>query len=126
MPSHYWAKDAAPFKEALPLTLQPNEFTKTYMIVPEDLRGADLNVTAELRVDLTGISEQSRPVILFGSANFGVQSSNRPVADVRRFTCRVPLQAISQGKNRIMVKAADTGAKLVGVELWIQRGNETD
>lgn len=121
MPSHFWAKDAADFTQALPLSLKPNEMTRTYMFVPEDLRGADISVTAELRVDFTGLRDDSTPVILFGSANFGPQSDGRRVADVRRFTCRVPLQAITQGKNRVMVSVADAGAKLVGAELWIQR-----
>lgn len=121
MPSHYWAKDAADFTQALPLPLEQNEFTRTYMTVPEDFRGADISVTAELRVDFTGLSESSTPTVLFGSANFGPRSDGRPVAGVRRFTCRVPLQAISQGRNRVMVKVADAGAKLAGAELWIRR-----
>ena len=122
MPQHYWAKDAAEFSSALPLPLTPNEFTRTYMTVPEDLRGADISVTAEVRVDFTGLSEDTRPTILFGSANFGPQSGGKGIAGVRRFTCRVPLQAISQGRNRVMVKVADQDATLAGVELWIRRG----
>jgi hypothetical protein len=121
MPSHYWAKDAAEFSGALPLSLQPDEMTRTFMIVPEDLRGADISVTAELRIDFTGLKENSRPTILFGSANFGTQSGGKEIAGVRRFTCAVPLQAISKGRNRVMVKVAEKGAKLAGVELWIRR-----
>lgn len=121
MPSHYWAKDAADFAGALPLSLKPNEFTRTYMTVPEDLRGADISVSAEVRVDFTGLSKDAEPTILFGSANFGPQSGGEDVAGVRRFTCRVPLQAISKGRNRVMVKVADKDAKLAGVELWIRR-----
>lgn len=121
MPAHYWAKDAADFSRALPLPLKPNEFTRTFMVVPEDFRGADISVTAEVRVDFTGLTEDSKPTILFGSANFGPQSGGKEVAGVRRFTCRVPVQAISQGKNRVMVKVADEGAKLAGAELWIRR-----
>ena len=122
MPQHYWAKDAAEYSGALPLALKPGEFTQTYMIVPEDLRGADISVTAEVRVDFTGLSENTEPTVLFGSANFGPQSGGKDVAGVRRFTCRVPLQAISQGRNRVMVKVDDPDAKLAGVELWIRRG----
>lgn len=121
MPSHYWAKDAADYSRALPLPLKPNEFTQTYMIVPEDLRGSDISVTAEVRVDFTGLSKNSEPTILFGSANFGPQTDGQEIAGVRRFTCRVPLQAISEGRNRVMVKVAQAGAKLAGVELWIKR-----
>ena len=91
------------------------------MIVPEDLRGADISVTAELRVDLVGLSKDSRPTILFGSANFGPQPAGKEIAGVQRYTCRVPLQAITQGKNRIMVKVAEQDAKLAGAELWIRR-----
>lgn len=121
MPTHFWAKDAAEFSHALPLPLKPNEFTRTYMVVPEDLRGADISVTAEVRVDFTGLAKDSQPEILFGSANFGPRSDGKDVAGIRRFTCPVPLQAISQGINRVMVKVADEGAKLAGVELWIRR-----
>lgn len=121
MPSHYWSKDAAEFSDALPLTLQPGEFNRTYMIVPEDLRGADISVSAELRVDFTGLSADSTPTILFGSANFGPQSDGQEVAGVRRFTVRIPLQSISQGRNRVMVKVAEDDAKLAGVELWVRR-----
>jgi hypothetical protein len=121
MPSHYWAKDAADYSRALPLPLKPNDFTRTYMIVPEDLRGSDISVTAEVRVDFTSLSKDSQPTILFGSANFGPQSDGLEVAGVRRFTCRVPLQAISKGRNRVMVKVAEDGVKLAGVELWIRR-----
>ena len=122
MPQHYWAKDAAEYSTALPLSLKPGEFTRTYMVVPEDLRGADITVTAEVRVDFTGLSDNAEPTVLFGSANFGPQSGGKDVAGVRRFTCRVPLQAISQGRNRVMVKVGDSDAKLAGVELWIRRG----
>ena len=121
MPSHYWAKDAADYSRALPLPLKSNEFTQTYMIVPEDLRGSDISVTAEVQVDFTGLSKDSEPTILFGSANFGPQADGQEIAGVRRFNCRVPLQAISKGRNRVMVKVAEVGAKLVGVELWIKR-----
>lgn len=121
MPTHFWAKDAEEFPNALPLPLKANDFTETYMIVPEDLRGADIRVTAELRVDFTGLSPDSRPTILFGSANFGPQADSKEVAGVRRYSCRVPLQAISQGRNRVMVKVAESAAQLAGVELWIRR-----
>jgi hypothetical protein len=121
MPSHYWAKDAADYSRALPLTLKPDEFTQTYMIVPDDLRGSDISVTAEVRLDFTGLSKDSEPTILFGSANFGPQTDGQEIAGVRRFICRVPLQAISKGRNRVMVKVAGARAKLVGVELWIKR-----
>lgn len=121
MPPHFWAKDAEEFCSALPLPLKPNAFTETYMIVPEDLREADINVTAELQVDFTGLSQDARPTVLFGSANFGPQSDGKEVAGVRRYTCRVPLQAIAQGKNRVMVKIGDEDSKLAGVELWIRR-----
>lgn len=122
MPSHYWAKDAADFSTALPLPLVPNEYTRTYMTVPEDLSGADIGVTAEVRIDLVGLSKDSEPQILFGSANFGPQKNGQDVAGVRRFTCRVPVQAISKGRNRVMAKVQEAGAKLAGVELWIRRG----
>jgi hypothetical protein len=91
------------------------------MIVPEDLRGSDISVTAEVRIDFTGLSKDSEPTILFGSANFGPQTDGQEIAGVRRFICRVPLQAISKGRNRVMVKVAEAGTKLVGVELWINR-----
>lgn len=124
MPSHFWAKDAEEFSGALPLSLTPNDFTQTYMIVPEDLSDADISVTAELRVDLVGLAKDSRPEILFGSANFGPQPPGTQIAGVQRYTCRVPLQAITKGKNRIMVKVAEKdaiGKKIAGVELWIRR-----
>jgi len=121
MPSHYWSKDAADFSAALPLPLKPGEYTRTYMTVPEDLRGADISVTAEVRVDFAGLSQDSQPEILFGSANFGPQSSGTELAGIRRFTCRVPLQAVSQGRNRVMVKVPDQMARLAGAELWIRR-----
>lgn len=122
MPAHFWAKDAADYSAALPLDLAPNEFTRTYLTVPEDFRGADLSVSAELRIDFTGLSETSQPTVLFGSANFGPQKNGQAVAGVRRFTCRVPVQSIAKGRNRVMAKVADEGAKLAGVELWIRRG----
>lgn len=121
MPTHYWAQDAEESSNALPLPLTARDFTQTYMVVPEDLRGADIQVTAELRVDFTGLSPDSRPMILFGSANFGPQSDSQEIAGVRRYTCQVPLQAISQGKNRVMVNVEEANAKLAGVELWIRR-----
>ncbi len=121
MPSHYWAKDAEEFTDALPISLSPNDFTQTNMIVPEDLRGADIHVTAELRVDFTGLAKDSRPTILFGSANFGPQLEGKEIAGVQRYCCPVPLQAITLGKNRVMVKVVESGAKLAGVELWIRR-----
>jgi hypothetical protein len=43
------------------------------------------------------------------------------VGDARRYVCRVPIQAIEPGPNRVMVKTKATGAKLVGAELWIRR-----
>jgi hypothetical protein len=121
MPAHFWSKDAADFSKALPLTLQPNEYERTSLYVPEDLRGADFDVTAELRVDFTGLAEDSKPEILFGSANFGPTSDGEQVAGVRRYLCQVPVQAISQGNNRVMVKTKANGANLAGAELWIRR-----
>jgi len=121
MPSHFWAKDVANFAQALPLSLRPNEFERRYLHVPEDLSEAGFDVTAELRVDFTGLDEESTPEILFGSANFGPTGGSEQVAGVRRFVCRVPLQAIQQGANRVMVKTKAEEAKLVGAELWIRR-----
>ena len=121
MPTHYWAKDAADFAKALPLPLTAHEYVQTSMLVPEDLRGAGFDVTAELRVDFTGLAAESTPEILFGSANFGPTAGGERFADVHRYVCAVPLQSISQGPNRVMVKVKESGAALVGAELWIQR-----
>ncbi len=121
MPAHYWAKDVAEYSQALPLSLQANTFERRSLYVPEDFSGAGFNVTAELRVDFTGLTKDSTPEILFGSANFGPTGGGKKVADVRRYVCRVPLQAIRPGPNRVMVKTKATGAKLVGAELWIRR-----
>ncbi|MBC8353707.1 MAG: hypothetical protein H8E66_17045 [Planctomycetes bacterium] len=121
MPAHYWAKDAADFSNALPLPLKANEYERTSLHVPEDLRGAGFNVTAELRVDFTGLTAESTPEILFGSANFGPTAGGEQIADVRRYVCKVPVQSIGQGANRVMVKTKESGAKLAGAELWIQR-----
>ena len=121
MPAHYWAKDVADYSQALPISLQANEFERCQLHVPEDLGGAGFDVMAELRVDFTGLDEESTPEILFGSANFGPTAGGKTVAGVRRYVCQVPLQAIQQGANRVMVKTKATGAKLVGAELWIRR-----
>jgi hypothetical protein len=121
MPSHYWAKDVAHYSDALPLDLKANEFTRCYLHVPEDLSGAGFGVTAELRVDFTGLKANSEPEILFGSANFGPTADGKKIADIQRYVCPVPLQAIQRGRNRVMVKTAETQAKLVGAELWIRR-----
>ncbi len=121
MPAHYWAQDAADFSNALPLPLKPNEYERTALVVPEDLRGAGFGVTAELRVDFSGLTDQSVPEILFGSANFGPTVDGQPIAKVRRYVCKVPVQSISQGANRVMVKTKESGAKLAGAELWIRR-----
>jgi len=121
MPAHYWAKDVADFTAALPLTLKANEYERTSLVVPEDLRQAGFDVTAELRVDFTGLNAESTPEILFGSANFGPTGEGRQVAGVRRYTCAVPVQSIVQGENRVMVKTSESGAKLAGAELWIRR-----
>jgi hypothetical protein len=121
MPAHYWAKDVAEYSQALPLPLQANKFERRSLYVPEDFSDAGFNVTAELRVDFTGLTKENTPEILFGSANFGPTGGGKKVADVRRYVCRVPLQAIRPGTNRVMVKTDATGAKLVGAELWIRR-----
>jgi hypothetical protein len=121
MPSHYWAKDVAEFSQALPMALKPNEFERRSLMVPEDLSGASFDVTAELRVDFKGLKPDSTPEILFGSANFGPTGGGKKVNDVQRYTCKVPIQAISLGANRVMVKTGETGASLIGAELWIQR-----
>jgi len=121
MPIHYWAKDVAEYSKALPLSLKPNEFARRYMVVPEDLSGAGFDVTAELRVEFTGLKPDATPELLFGSANFGPTGGGKKVANVMRFTHPVPLQAIRQGANRVMVKTKASGAKLVGAELWIKR-----
>ena len=121
MPSHYWAKDVAEFTQALPMALKANEFERRSLIVPEDLSGAGFDVTAELRVDFTGLKKDSTPEILFGSANFGPTGGSKQVHGVYRYTCPVPLQAIQQGANRVMVKTKETGASLIGAELWIKR-----
>ena len=121
MPAHYWAKDVAEYSQALPLPLQANEFERRSLHVPEDFSGASFDVTAELRVDFTGLTPESTPEILFGSANFGPTGGGEQVADVRRYVCQVPLQAIQPGANRVMVKTSATGAMLVGAELWIRR-----
>jgi hypothetical protein len=121
MPSHYWAKDAADFSKALPLVLKANEFERSSLEVPEDLSGVGFEVTAELRVDFTGLDEEDAPEILFGSANFGPTGGSTKVAGVRRYVCKVPVQAIKQGANRVMVKTKKDGVKLVGAELWIRR-----
>jgi hypothetical protein len=121
MPAHYWAKDAADFTTALPLPLKANEYERTSLNVPEDLRGAGFDVTAELRVDFTGLTAESAPEILFGSANFGPTAEGEQIADVRRYVCEVPIQSIGQGANRVMVKTKESGAKLAGAELWIRR-----
>ena len=121
MPSHYWSKDAADFSQALPLPLTANKFERRSMLVPEDFSGAGFDVSAELRVDFTGLDQDSTPEILFGSANFGPTDGGTPFGDTQRYVCRVPLQSIQQGANRVMVKTTKTGAKLVGAELWIRR-----
>ena len=121
MPSHYWAKDVAEFTQALPMPLKANEFERRSLMVPEDLSGAGFDVTAELRVDFTGLKKESTPEILFGSANFGPTGGGKKVNHVQRYTCPVPMQAISQGANRVMVKTKETGASLIGAELWINR-----
>ena len=121
MPSHYWAKDAADFSKALPLSLKAGEYGRTSLYVPEDLSGAGFEVMAELRVDFTGLPAGSTPEILFGSANFGPTKGGQEVGAARRYVCPVPLQAIRQGPNRVMVKTKQDGAKLVGAELWIRR-----
>jgi hypothetical protein len=121
MPAHYWSKDVAEFSKALPLTLKANQFERTSLFVPEDLRGAGFNVTAELRVDFTGLDTESTPQILFGSANFGTRRNGKKVADIQRYVCQVPLSAIKKGPNRVMVKTKVSGAKLAGAELWIRR-----
>jgi len=121
MPAHYWSKDAADYSAALPLPLKANEYNRTSLVVPENLRGAGFDVTAELRVDFTGLTGESAPEILFGSANFGPTTEGKQIADIRRFVCRVPVQSITQGANRVMVKTKESGAKLAGAELWIHR-----
>ena len=121
MPSHYWAKDVSDFSQALPMPLKANEFERRSLMVPEDLSGAGFDVTAELRVDFTGLKKESTPEILFGSANFGPTGGGKKVTGVHRFTCKVPVQAIKQGANRVMVKTRETGASLIGAELWIKR-----
>jgi hypothetical protein len=121
MPAHYWAKGAADFSLALPLPLKANEYERTSLYVPEDLRGAGFDVTAELRVDFAGLTAESTPEILFGSANFGPTSEGEQIADIRRYVCKVPVQSITQGANRVMVKTKASGAKLAGAELWIHR-----
>jgi hypothetical protein len=121
MPAHFWAKDVAEYSKALPLSLQANTFERRSLHVPEDFSGAGFDVTAELRVDFTGLAAESSPEILFGSANFGPVGGGKKIAGTRRYVCRVPLQAIRQGANRVMVKTQATGAKLVGAELWIRR-----
>jgi len=121
MPAHHWAKDVAEFSKALPVALKPNEFHQRPLHVPEDFSGVGFDVTAELRVDFTGLKKESTPEILFGSANFGPTGGGKKVTGVHRFTCKVPVQAIKQGANRVMVKTRETGASLIGAELWIQR-----
>ena len=121
MPAHYWSKGAADYSGALPLPLKANEYNRTSLIVPENLRGAGFQVTAELRVDFTGLTAESAPEILFGSANFGPTGEGEQIADIRRYVCKVPVQSIRQGANRVMVKAKESGAKLAGAELWIHR-----
>ena len=121
MPSHYWAKDVAGFSQALPIVLRPNEFQHRSLHVPEDLSGVGFNVSAELHVDFTGLKKESTPEILFGSANFGPTGGGTKVNDVQRYTCKVPMQAIRQGANRVMVKTTESGTSLIGAELWIRR-----
>ena len=121
MPAHHWAKDVAEFSKALPLALKPNKFQQRFLHVPEDLSGVGFNVTAELRVDFTGLKKESTPEILFDSANFGPTGGGKKVHGVRRYTCKVPVQAIKRGANRVMVKTQETGASLIGAELWIRR-----
>ena len=121
MPAHFWSKDVADFSRALPLPLRANEYERTSLYVPEDLRGAGFDVTAELRVDFTGLTAESTPEILFGSANFGPTANGKNIGDVRRYFCNVPVQSISQGANRVMVKSQESDAQLAGAELWIQR-----
>ena len=103
------------------MALKPNEFERRSLMVPEDLSGAGFGVTAELRVDFKGLKPDSTPEILFGSANFGPTGGGKKISDVQRYTCKVPMQAISQGANRVMVKTGETGASLIGAELWIKR-----
>ncbi|MDP6447799.1 MAG: hypothetical protein QF805_28650, partial [Pirellulaceae bacterium] len=61
MPAHYWAKDAAEYSQSLPLALKANEFVRTSMHVSEDVRQAGFDVTAELRLDFTGLDADSQP-----------------------------------------------------------------
>jgi hypothetical protein len=121
MPSHYWAKDVTDFSQALPMALKANEFERRSLMVPEDLTGVGFDVRAELRVDFKGLKKESRPEILFGSANFGPTAAGKKVNNVQRYVCQVPVQAIRRGANRVMVKTKETGASLIGAELWIQR-----
>ena len=120
MPSHYWAKDVEEFSTALPVELQPQEYTRLYMQVAEDLRGAGFGVTAELRVDFTGLPRDAEVEVLYGSRNFGTQSGGEQVAEVRRFVLPVPIAAIQEGANRVMVRTARAGVQLAGAELWIK------
>ncbi len=121
MPSHYWAKDAAAFAKALPLPLKADTFERTSLYVPEDLSDAGFDVTAELRVDFTGLDAASTPEILFGAANFGPTGGGQPMGESLRFVCPVPMQEIATGPNRVMVRTKARGAKLVGAELWVKR-----
>ena len=121
MPSHYWANDVEEFSRALPVELTPREYTRLAMGVAEDLRGADLGVTAELRVDFTGLPPDAEVEVLYGSRNFGTQTGGQQVAKVRRFVLPVPITAIREGANRVMVRTDQAGVKLAGAELWIKR-----
>jgi len=103
------------------LPLPADEYAQTSLHVPEDLREAGFDVTAELRVDFTGLTAASTPEILFGSANFGPTADGQQIADIRRYRCQVPVQSIGQGANRVMVKVQESSAKLAGAELWIHR-----
>jgi len=92
------------------------------MGVAEDLRGAGFGVTAELRVDFTGLPHDAEVEVLYGSRNFGAQSGGQQIADVRRFVLDVPVPAIRQGANRVMVRTNQVGVKLAGAELWVKKG----
>jgi hypothetical protein len=122
MPAHFWAKDAEEYSHALPVALKPGEPTTVPLVIAETVPHAGDHVTAELRLDFTGLTDEAASVARFNGANLTPLGEPQSIAQIRRFVYRVPVAAIKGGDNGLEVAAAAASVQLVGAELWLRAG----
>ena len=127
MPAHYWSKDAEEFGGALPVQLKAEQATSLPpLVVADKLDVSGDRITAELRLEFTGLGDASVPHVLFNRSALKEANPAKSTAGVLRFSYSVPPPTIRSGENQLALTVRKDGVSAVGAELWLRRGSKIE